>query len=130
MRILTQPAFNFQYLRKHKKKKKNQSGLGFVSQNRSTVIKYQCRVKPPKERGWNRIGLLRVSQLNRVFYCSLRMFYFFFESRTNKADPVVIWLTGGPGCSSELALFYENGPFTVSNNSSLSWNEFGWDKVG
>jgi len=60
----------------------------------------------------------------------LRMFYFFFESRTNKADPVVIWLTGGPGCSSELALFYENGPFTVSNNSSLSWNEFGWDKVG
>ncbi|XP_010514837.1 PREDICTED: serine carboxypeptidase-like 48 [Camelina sativa] len=58
-----------------------------------------------------------------------RMFYFFFESRTNKADPVVIWLTGGPGCSSELALFYENGPFTVSNNSSLTWNEFGWDKA-
>ncbi|KAH0922455.1 LOW QUALITY PROTEIN: hypothetical protein HID58_022473 [Brassica napus] len=50
-----------------------------------------------------------------------RMFYFFFESRSNKADPVVIWLTGGPGCSSELALFYENGPFTVSNNSSLAW---------
>lgn len=58
-----------------------------------------------------------------------RMFYFFFESRGNKDDPVVIWLTGGPGCSSELALFYENGPFTISKNLSLAWNEYGWDKA-
>ncbi|OIT23151.1 PREDICTED: serine carboxypeptidase-like [Nicotiana attenuata] len=58
-----------------------------------------------------------------------RMFYFFFESRSNKNDPVVIWLTGGPGCSSELALFYENGPFKLSDNMSLVWNDFGWDKV-
>lgn len=57
------------------------------------------------------------------------MFYFFFESRQSKADPVVIWLTGGPGCSSELAMFYENGPFHVANNLSLTWNDFGWDKV-
>ncbi|KAJ0963571.1 hypothetical protein J5N97_028693 [Dioscorea zingiberensis] len=56
-----------------------------------------------------------------------RLFYFFFESRNSKKDPVVIWLTGGPGCSSELALFYENGPFTISNNMSLEWNDFGWD---
>lgn len=58
-----------------------------------------------------------------------RMFYFFFESRKAKADPVVIWLTGGPGCSSELALFYENGPFKITNNMSLVWNDYGWDKV-
>jgi serine carboxypeptidase-like clade IV len=41
----------------------------------------------------------------------------------------VIWLTGGPGCSSELALFYENGPFNIADNLSLVWNDFGWDKV-
>ncbi|XP_059314691.1 serine carboxypeptidase-like [Lycium ferocissimum] len=58
-----------------------------------------------------------------------RMFYFFFESRSNKNDPVVIWLTGGPGCGSELALFYENGPFKILDNMSLVWNDFGWDKV-
>ncbi|KAK7277270.1 hypothetical protein RIF29_18421 [Crotalaria pallida] len=59
-----------------------------------------------------------------------RMFYFFFESRKHKEDdPVVIWLTGGPGCSSELALFYENGPFKITNNLSLEWNKYGWDKV-
>ncbi|XP_031483161.1 serine carboxypeptidase-like [Nymphaea colorata] len=57
------------------------------------------------------------------------MFYFFFESRGSKDDPVVIWLTGGPGCSSELALFYENGPFTIADNMSLLWNDYGWDKV-
>ena len=59
-----------------------------------------------------------------------RLFYFFFESRRHKKeDPVVIWLTGGPGCSSELALFYENGPFQIADNLSLAWNDFGWDQV-
>lgn len=58
------------------------------------------------------------------------MFYFFFESRGDKAnDPVVLWMTGGPGCASELALFYENGPFKIANNLSLVWNDYGWDKV-
>ncbi|KAI5016883.1 hypothetical protein ZWY2020_037261 [Hordeum vulgare] len=58
-----------------------------------------------------------------------RLFYFFFESRRHKKeDPVVIWLTGGPGCSSELALFYDNGPFYIADNMSLLWNEFGWDQ--
>ncbi|XP_020214594.1 serine carboxypeptidase-like [Cajanus cajan] len=58
-----------------------------------------------------------------------RMFYFFFESRNKKDDPVVIWLTGGPGCGSELALFYENGPFHIANNLSLTWNDYGWDQA-
>ncbi|TKY72654.1 Serine carboxypeptidase 49 [Spatholobus suberectus] len=58
-----------------------------------------------------------------------RMFYFFFESRNSKDDPVVIWLTGGPGCGSELALFYENGPFHIANNLSLIWNDYGWDQA-
>ncbi|KAG2397536.1 Serine carboxypeptidase-like 48 [Vigna angularis] len=58
-----------------------------------------------------------------------RMFYFFFESRKNKNDPVVIWLTGGPGCASELALFYENGPFHITKILSLTWNDYGWDQA-
>ncbi|EEF32785.1 serine carboxypeptidase-like [Ricinus communis] len=61
---------------------------------------------------------------------SARMFYLFFESRNKKKeDPVVIWLTGGPGCSSELAMFYENGPFAIADNMSLVWNPYGWDKA-
>ncbi|XP_039158962.1 LOW QUALITY PROTEIN: serine carboxypeptidase-like 48 [Eucalyptus grandis] len=57
------------------------------------------------------------------------MFYFFFDSRNSANDPVVIWLTGGPGCSCSLALFYENGPFHIANNLSLVWNDYGWDQV-
>ncbi|EFH48286.1 hypothetical protein ARALYDRAFT_489152 [Arabidopsis lyrata subsp. lyrata] len=60
---------------------------------------------------------------------SAKMFYFFFESRNKNTDPVVIWLTGGPGCSSSVAMFYENGPFKLSEDLSLTWNDFGWDKV-
>ncbi|XP_076902159.1 serine carboxypeptidase-like [Bidens hawaiensis] len=58
-----------------------------------------------------------------------RMFYFFFESRGRKTDPVVLWLNGGPGCGSEISLFYENGPFIIQKNLSLVWNEYGWDQA-
>ncbi|XP_071708241.1 serine carboxypeptidase-like [Rutidosis leptorrhynchoides] len=58
-----------------------------------------------------------------------RMFYYFFQSRHREDDPVVIWLTGGPGCSSAIALFEENGPFLLNKNLSLVWNKYGWDKV-
>jgi cathepsin A (carboxypeptidase C) len=56
------------------------------------------------------------------------MFYWFFRSRNSpEASPLVIWLTGGPGCSSELALFYENGPYTINDDLSLEKNEFSWN---
>lgn len=65
-------------------------------------------------------------QLNRTY--DAHMFYFFFESRSLKPDdPVVLWMTGGPGCSSELAVFYENGPYHINEDLSLERSEYGWD---
>ncbi|KAL4494283.1 hypothetical protein ABPG73_018802 [Tetrahymena malaccensis] len=56
------------------------------------------------------------------------IFYWLFESRSNPStDPLVIWLTGGPGCSSELALFTENGPFSVNDNLTLQNNAYSWN---
>lgn len=56
-------------------------------------------------------------------------FYQFFESRrAPSTDPVVLWLTGGPGCSSQLALYTENGPCSVNAagtgtvRNPYSWN--------
>lgn len=52
------------------------------------------------------------------------MFFFFLrfmESTGNPAtDPVVLWLNGGPGCSSMLAVLTEHGPFTVSTLGLMS----------
>ena len=70
-------------------------------------------------------------ELNRT--SAAEMFYFYFRSRHDSASaPVVLWMTGGPGCSSELALFAENGPYVVNafdDGETLSINEHGWDVV-
>eukprot|EP01122_Echinamoeba_exundans_P003223 TRINITY_DN13351_c0_g1_i1.p1 TRINITY_DN13351_c0_g1~~TRINITY_DN13351_c0_g1_i1.p1 ORF type:complete len:424 (+),score=116.62 TRINITY_DN13351_c0_g1_i1:59-1330(+) len=56
-------------------------------------------------------------------------FYWLFNSQGNiTRDPLVLWLTGGPGCSSELAMFFENGPWTVNKDLSLNANQYGWNK--
>lgn len=60
---------------------------------------------------------------------STKYFFWMFESRSEPStDPLVIWLTGGPGCSSQLALLSENGPCTVTDDGKStkpnpnSWN--------
>lgn len=40
-----------------------------------------------------------------------------------------MWLTGGPGCASEIAIFYENGPFTINDNMTLNPHAAAWNKV-
>ena len=58
------------------------------------------------------------------------MFYWLFKSRSSPdKDPLVLWLTGGPGCSSELAIFYENGPWTINDDLTLKKNDFSWNEI-
>lgn len=57
-----------------------------------------------------------------------KYFFWMFESRRSPSkDPLVMWLTGGPGCSSQLALLAENGPCGVSKDgASTVLNKFSW----
>lgn len=66
----------------------------------------------------------------------LELFYYFVESQRNPArDPLVLWLTGGPGCSALSGLLYEIGPLTFDyanfNGSlpTLVLNPYSWTEV-
>ncbi|KAG7389969.1 hypothetical protein PHYPSEUDO_009227 [Phytophthora pseudosyringae] len=57
-----------------------------------------------------------------------RYFYWFFESRrAPAADPLVLWLSGGPGVSSLMTLLSENGPCFVKEDLSTETNPNAWN---
>ncbi|GKB67378.1 retrovirus-related pol polyprotein from transposon TNT 1-94, partial [Tanacetum coccineum] len=59
-------------------------------------------------------GYVRVGELDDV-----QLFYYFFESEGNpEEDPLMLWLTGGSGCSG--SFLYEIGPFTINYDNSKS----------
>ncbi|KAF7645530.1 hypothetical protein LDENG_00202530 [Lucifuga dentata] len=57
--------------------------------------------------------------------------YWFVESQNNPStDPVVLWLNGGPGCSSLDGLLTEHGPFLIQDDGvSLEYNPYSWNKI-
>ncbi|KAG2284757.1 hypothetical protein Bca52824_055977 [Brassica carinata] len=68
----------------------------------------------------------------------VQLFYYFIKSEKNpKEDPLLIWLSGGPGCSSATGLFFENGPVTFNveegynegSGPALLSTTYSWTKV-
>ncbi|XP_074279246.1 serine carboxypeptidase-like 7 [Silene latifolia] len=78
-------------------------------------------------------GYIGVGELEQV-----QLFYYFVESeRDVGTDPLLIWLTGGPGCSVLSGLTFETGPlvFNLTESSleskipKLQQNPNSWTKV-
>jgi len=60
------------------------------------------------------------------------LFYWFFEADTDPGSkPLVLWLNGGPGCSSiAYGLGEEVGPFHVNaDGKGVHMNPYSWNKV-
>lgn len=53
------------------------------------------------------------------------MFYWLFKAPKENA-PLVMWLTGGPGCASEVAVFMENGPYRFDQEHKIEANKYSW----
>ncbi|XP_044509214.1 serine carboxypeptidase-like 7 [Mangifera indica] len=76
-------------------------------------------------------GYVGVGEMDEV-----QFFYYFFESeRDPQFDPLLLWLTGGPGCSGFSAIAFEIGPVGINTTSfngglpSLTLNPYSWTKV-
>ncbi|XP_035832841.1 serine carboxypeptidase 1-like [Helianthus annuus] len=59
------------------------------------------------------------------------LFYYFVESPTDSSTkPLVLWLNGGPGCSSMIGAMTELGPFRInSDGKTLFKNDYAWSNV-
>ena len=54
----------------------------------------------------------------------------FFEARRNpESAPLMMWLNGGPGCSSTTGLLFENGPCTITSPNTTVQNPHSWTNV-
>ncbi|CAO1600968.1 hypothetical protein XANCAGTX0491_004638 [Xanthoria calcicola] len=60
-----------------------------------------------------------------------QLFFWLFQAENHDASRnLIIWLNGGPGCSSLTGLTYENGPFQFQYRTSVpSPNPYSWTKL-
>ncbi|KAJ1385205.1 Serine carboxypeptidase, serine active site [Sesbania bispinosa] len=82
----------------------------------------------PKEALPSKSGYLPVSPTS-----SSSIFYTFYEAQNSTSPlsqtPLLIWLQGGPGCSSMIGNFYELGPWRVTNSLTLQPNPGAWNRI-
>ncbi|PWA60128.1 Peptidase S10, serine carboxypeptidase [Artemisia annua] len=67
---------------------------------------------------------------------AVQLFYYFVESEGNpEKDPLIIWLSGGPGCSTLHGFFFEIGPLQIDYGRylddvpALQLHPYSWTKV-
>ncbi|XP_020581898.1 serine carboxypeptidase-like 2 [Phalaenopsis equestris] len=69
-------------------------------------------------------------------FLGVELFYYFIQSERNpREDPILLWLTGGPGCSAFSGLALEIGPIKIRSEEyngslpNLVYNPYSWTKI-
>lgn len=77
----------------------------------------------------NGIQVLNKTYLGYLNNSVGKLHYVFFDSQRDPAnDPILLWLNGGPGCSSMIGMVYENGPFVLEyNTTEFTANKYSWN---
>ncbi|EPY43687.1 serine carboxypeptidase (CBP1) [Angomonas deanei] len=95
---------------------------------------YDCEAEGTQASGYISIPGTAVDSEGHATEEEKHIFYWMFGPRkspkSHKAQdvPVVLWLSGGPGCSSTMALLQENGPCRMNETSGeLYSNRYGWN---
>ena len=82
----------------------------------------------PKEALPNKHGYLPISPTS-----TSSIFYAFYEAQNStlplSQTPLLIWLQGGPGCSSMIGNLYELGPWRITESLTLQRNLGAWNRV-
>ncbi|XP_014510754.1 serine carboxypeptidase-like 50 [Vigna radiata var. radiata] len=82
----------------------------------------------PKEALPSRHGYLPINPTS-----ASAIFYAFYEAQNStlpvSQTPLLIWLQGGPGCSSMLGNLYELGPWRVTQSLTLQPNPGSWNRI-
>ncbi|VDN25663.1 unnamed protein product [Gongylonema pulchrum] len=75
-------------------------------------------------------GFLQASATHKLFYWCATEYHLFVESDKDATKkPLIIWFSGGPGCSSVVALLNAIGPFEFAQNGHLQLNPYSWHKT-
>jgi len=65
-------------------------------------------------------GYLESPSAGKANLQASNLFYWFFESQDgNSSAPIILWLQGGPACSSMYGLFYELGPLQFDSDGNV-----------
>ncbi|TFK61488.1 carboxypeptidase C [Pluteus cervinus] len=101
-----------------------QDGLLYELVSHSAFSQHQLRVTEPNlcdPSVKQYSGFLDIAQ-------DKHLFFWFFEARTSpETAPLVLWLNGGPGCSSSTGLMFELGPCNVANEGAdTTINDHSW----
>ncbi|KDE04494.1 hypothetical protein MVLG_05060 [Microbotryum lychnidis-dioicae p1A1 Lamole] len=101
------------------------NGMTYELITHTDFPKYSIRLKEPKlcdDTVKSYSGYLDLDADNHFFF-------WFFESRSKNATkaPLMLWLNGGPGCSSSTGLLFELGPCSITDEGkSTTWNKYSW----